>query len=246
MERVLLFLSLGVAAGNIVSVPLTHRPKSLTEFRAASEQRINRFNGVVAESGKPLPLTNVDDMEYFGQVEIGSPPQKFQGIYDTGSSNLWVPGKACTNCKQGTPRYDSSKSSSYVKNGEAFALQYGTGSCNGFLSNDSIVMGGLTIERFPFGEVSKEAADVFGAAPFDGILGMGVPAAATDKVPIPMAQLVQQGKIQHNIFAYYLSSGGKPGSTLTLGGTDSSFYTGDFTYVPVSLAAHLLPYWLIK
>jgi len=28
--------------------------------------------------------------------------------------------------------------------------------------------------------------------------------------------------------------------------TDSSFYTGDFTYVPVSLAAHLLPYWLIK
>merc|ERR1711972_514940 len=59
-------------------------------------------------------------------------------------------------------------------------------------------------------------------------------------------QLVKQGKIQHNIFAFYLASGGKSGSTLTLGGTDSSFYTGDFSYFPVAKAAKLLPYWLIS
>merc|ERR1740138_1567355 len=107
-------------------------------------------------------------------------------------------------------------------------------------------MGGLTIEGFTFGEVTTEAADVFGQAPFDGILGLGPAAAAVDKVPMPMQMLVDQKKIQHNVFAFYLASGGKSGSTLSLGGTDSSLYTGDFTYFPVSKAAALLPYWLIS
>ena len=44
-------------------------------------------------------LTDVGDEEYYGEVQIGSPAQKFTVIYDSGSSNLWVPSKACTNCK---------------------------------------------------------------------------------------------------------------------------------------------------
>merc|ERR1712107_747384 len=84
--------------------------------------------------------------------------------------------------------------------------------------------GGLTINGFTFGEVTTEAEDVFGTAPFDGILGMGVPKAAVDKTPMPMDMLVQQKKIEKNQFAFYLSSGGKSGSTLTLGGTRSSLH----------------------
>merc|ERR1712151_204937 len=128
----------------------------------------------------------------------------------------------------------------------SFALQYGTGSCTGFISQDDVAIGGLAIAGFKFGEVTHEAADVFGQAPFDGILGMGPAKAAVDHVAMPMDQLVKQGKIEHNIFAFYLSSGGKAGSTLTLGGTDSQFYTGDFSYVPVAKAAALLPYWLVS
>merc|ERR1712087_690883 len=128
----------------------------------------------------------------------------------------------------------------------SFSLQYGTGSCNGFLSADTVSVGGAEITGFAFGEVTHEAADVFGQAPFDGILGMGPAKAAVDHVPMPMDQLVAQGKIQHNVFAFYLQSGGKPGSVLTLGGVDSSFYTEDFTYIPVAKAASLLPYWLIS
>mmetsp|Transcript_153779 Transcript_153779/g.493105 ORF Transcript_153779/g.493105 Transcript_153779/m.493105 type:complete len:138 (+) Transcript_153779:557-970(+) len=63
---------------------------------------------------------------------------------------------------------------------------------------------------------------------------------------MPMAQLVAQGKVEHNTFAFYLASGGKTGSTLTLGGTDPAFHDGDFTYAPVSLAGKLLPYWLVS
>jgi len=191
-------------------------------------------------------LTDMADSEYYGEVEIGSPAQKFTVIYDSGSSNLWVPSKECTNCKADGGKYDSSKSAKYTKNGQAFNLQYGTGSCNGFLSSDEVTLGGLTLEDFVFGEVTTEAKDVFGQAPFDGILGLGPAKGAVDKVPIPMDQLVAQKKIEHNVFAFYLASGGASGSTLTLGGTDSRFYTGDFSYVPLAKAAALLPYWLVS
>lgn len=193
-----------------------------------------------------IPLTDLEDAEYFGEVTLGTPPQQFLVIYDTGSSNLWVPSKACTNCKKTGGRYDSSKSSTYTKNGESFALQYGTGSCKGFLSTDATGLGGVTIKNFTFGEVTTEAADVFGQAPFDGILGLGPAKAAIDQVPMPMAQLVAQGIIEHNIFSAYLASNSSAGSTLVLGGTDSQYYTGDFSYVPVAKAAALLPYWLIS
>jgi len=237
------------AAAGVIHLPLEHRPKSLAQARAA-HARLANFKGVEAGQvvdGLPsVSLTDIQDAEYFGEVEIGTPAQKFTVIYDTGSSNLWIPSKGCTNCKPHSPAYDSSSSSTFKKDGQSFALQYGTGSCNGFISQDSVSMGGLTISDFKFGEVTTEAKDVFGEAPFDGILGMGVPKAAVDMVPMPMDQLVAQGKVQHNIFAYYLSSGGKSGSTLSLGGTDPAFHTGDFSYVPIALAAKLLPYWLVS
>lgn len=238
-----------IVDADVIGVPLTHRPKTLPEFHAMNARRADRFKQVADGKLGDVPsvsLTDVQDSEYFGEVDIGSPAQKFQVIYDTGSSNLWVPSKSCSNCKHGSPAYDSAKSTTFTKDGQNFALQYGTGSCTGFISQDTVELGGLTIKDFKFGEVTKEAADVFGQAPFDGILGMGPAKAAVDKVPMPMDQLVAQGKIQHNVFAFFLQSGGKTGSVLTLGGTDSAYYTGDFTYTSLSKAASLLPYWMIS
>lgn len=246
MKAAILSLALSTATGDVISVPLTHRPKTLSQMRVARDRRANLTN-VLGATGLPsIPLTDLQDAEYYGEVDIGSPPQKFTVIYDTGSSNLWVPSKACTNCKKGAPAYDSGASKTFQEDGQSFALQYGTGSCKGFISQDQIAMGGLIIDDFKFGEVTSEAVDVFGQAPFDGILGMGVPGAAVDKVPMPMDQLVAQKKVEHNVFAFYLSSGGSAGSTLTLGGTDPSFHVEDFSYVPLALAGKLLPYWLVS
>lgn len=121
-----------------------------------------------------IPLTNFMNAQYYGEITIGTPPQTFSVVLDTGSSNLWVPSTHCSSIACWLHRrFDSSKSQSFKANGTEFAIQYGSGSLEGIISNDVLGVADLTIKDVDFGESVKEPGITFAVGRFDGIFGLG-------------------------------------------------------------------------
>jgi len=160
-------------------------------------------------------------------------------VFDTGSSNLWVPASNCSwtviSCDIHS-KYDNSKSSTYVQNGTSFAIQYASGAVSGFLSSDYGNIGGLTIQGQTFAEVTGEPGITFLFAKFDGILGLAFDSISVDHVTPVWYNLLSQNLVPQPVFAFWLNRqvGATYGGELVLGGTDPSHYTGNFTYVTLT------------
>ncbi|XP_073525691.1 uncharacterized protein [Phyllobates terribilis] len=174
---------------------------------------------------------------YYAEIGIGSPPQTFNVLFDTASSNLWVPSSKCylSVACYFHPRYWSSRSTTYTKNGKACNLDYESGSISGFLSQDNVNVGGLTIKDQGFIEATRETSPGFIIGKFDGVMGLGFQEISVDSVPPIWFNMKQQGLINDNVFSFWLNRDPASmfGGEVVFGGVDQKHYHGKHTYVPV-------------
>jgi cathepsin D len=178
-----------------------------------------------------VPLYNFDDTQYYGQVQIGTPGQTFLVLFDTGSSNLWVPSTNCTNCGAHN-MYNSTQSSTYIANGTTFRITYGSGSLKGYLSSDILTVGNLKA-RVTFGEATDEPGITFKEAKFDGIFGLAYRSISEDNVDPPFYVFEQNGLLTQDLFTFYLQSDDQDDGELLIGDIDTSHYTGKLWATPI-------------
>lgn len=201
---------------------------------------LGRLRGRVGTSGEGIvDITNFMDAQYFGEISLGTPPQTFGVVFDTGSSNLWVPSSKCSYLSIACylhNKYYGEKSSTYQEDGREFSIEYGSGSLTGFFSRDTLQIGDMSVPDQVFAEAVNEPSLSFIAASFDGIMGMGFPEISVGKVEPPFQNLLRQGIIKEPVFSFWLNrdEDDPNGGELVLGGVDPNHYKGEHTWAKVT------------
>jgi len=241
MAKPLLAALLGVAHGGIVRVPV-QKSVSLREIAKGMTAQVPQLaeqpeQPLLSSDGHAVPISDFQNAQYFGPIQVGG--QTFQVIFDTGSSNVWVPGKSCSwhTCWL-HPRYDPTKSSTYKPDGRKYSVQYGSGPVEGVFASDTVTIGDVKVPDQLFAEVSSVSFGplnlAFAAGKFDGLLGLGFNSISQYQIPTPFETMIAQKLVDEPVFAFYLQSDASAQGELVFGGIDNSHFTGDLVNVPLT------------
>lgn len=124
-------------------ISIEKQPESMARLLRSRTALMKKFFPILQDKDELLmllkdnsvALASPDEMAYFGPMQIGTPPQNFTIIFDTGSSDFWVPSASCrAQACRGKKVYRSALSSSFKSLGRKFSIQYGTGAVSGVLS----------------------------------------------------------------------------------------------------------------
>lgn len=144
-------------------------------------------------------------------------------------------------------------SSTGKSTGGTVSVSYGSGSFSGKEYTDKVTFGGLSVASQSIGAASSSS----GFSGVDGIIGFG-PVGLTQStvsnantVPTFLDNLYSQGSISSEVLgvSFKPESGSDTADTngeLTLGGTDSSKYTGSLTYFSRLTSGSASAYWGIS
>ncbi|PPQ65448.1 hypothetical protein CVT26_000100 [Gymnopilus dilepis] len=255
-----------------IHVPLTRRAPSAVSFDPNEEAlRLRMRYGFVKPDDVPpssrrrrapirrassagIPVTNQDqDSSYFGSISIGSPAQNFDVILDTGSSDLWLASDTCTDCDPSTPLFQTSKSTSLQPSNSLnsqVVIRYGSGSVAGNLASDTVTMGGFTISQQTFLVVDRLTSGLLDGS-VSGIMGLAFQSIASTRATPFWQALANNNQLSSQELSFWLTRADPnsqtqnvPGGVFTLGGTNSSLFSGDIDFqdMPVSQPS----FWLLS
>lgn len=231
--RVCLLYSLAciASAADLQRIALQKPMLGFRDMMSAVNGQAGELSSKYGGSAGDVVIKDYQNAQYYGELTVGTPGQTERVIYDTGSSNLWVPNKKPF--LSGKNLYKHDKSSTYVANGTVFKIQYGSGPVSGIFSEDSVNIAGFSLEHFTFAEVDDTSGLGLGyrMGKFDGICGMGWDSISVNQVKTPFHALVDSGLLAQPVFAFYL--GNNADGELVIGGVDETHYSGEFVYVPL-------------
>uniref|UniRef100_F7EUW5 Peptidase A1 domain-containing protein n=1 Tax=Ornithorhynchus anatinus TaxID=9258 RepID=F7EUW5_ORNAN len=157
------------------------------------------------------PLANFLETEYFGTISIGTPPQEFTVVFDTGSSDFWVPSVFCNS--------------------------HACSEMQGFLGYDTLKISDLVSTHQAFGLSTQELGGIFTHATFDGVLGLAYPSLSSSEATPVFDHMMKESLVAQGLFSIYLSRRSNE-SLITFGAIDEFHYTGPIHWVPVTQAMY--------
>ncbi|KAF8080250.1 hypothetical protein N665_0962s0007 [Sinapis alba] len=201
--------------------------------------------GSNVNEGVVISLTNFKGLIFYGEISIGTPPQKFNVVFDTGSSNFWIPSMEwptktlyqhqkfnTKGSKTYTAKYDKTDKHKRKINVD---IIYKKGALKGTLSQDNLMLGGIILEAQDFFVGFEPNDDDVKNFKFDGVLGLGLPSLKYPGTVTVLENLVNKKLISKHIFSIWMTSrkGDGEAGQIIFGGLNKAHFLGEHVYVPV-------------
>ncbi|WVO19794.1 uncharacterized protein IAS62_001084 [Cryptococcus decagattii] len=210
-----------------------------TSTVTASGSNANGFSQAAADAGNTLTNSTSaliqgglhytiysNDIGYLCEIEIGTPPQSFLMLMDTGSADTWVPSTECLpqNCGNHLS-LGVNVSSTFQKSNRTFEVTYGSGAVSGVIGADTITVAGMTLDSHPIGVTLQESVQFADdKVPFDGLMGLAMSQLSHQDVPTIVDSLQTTGLIKNAILGIALGrfNDGENDGELVFGQADAS------------------------
>ncbi|CAD5225320.1 unnamed protein product [Bursaphelenchus xylophilus] len=247
MTRLLSALILGIllhgATPKKYGVPLERRHNPLVnDVSDIHKYILSRYGN----NPNTQPFFTFGSLSYTSNITIGTPPQEFRVLLDTGSSDTWVPAQDCT--VVGGPVcektfFDPNASSTFQNIGSYFKIQYGKGFINGTTAIDTVGLGSASDDKLVVpGQtigLAHQIDQTLGSQSVDGIVGLAFRSISEEGGQPVFLNAVDQGLVDEPVFTVWLTrdttekNEGVDG-LITYGGHDDEHCSTDIHWIPLA------------
>lgn len=222
----------------LVSFASLHAPEAILTIPLQEYLTVFTIPVAPRDAQGPRLFKKMHVTEYYGRILVGSPPQAFDVVFDTGSGNIVLPTVKCGDeaCIKHR-RFHSADSSSALQlaygdetpladgqpdeDRDTTTITYGTGKLTGQYIRDAFCIGGNSsaCATADFLGVTTESRFPFIELPFDGIFGLGLTGLSAGPNFNFVRRMASDGRFGAGMFAVFLRNiDSDEDSEMTFGG----------------------------